>query len=687
MAKDDRNKPFYQKLSRLFRSGPRIRTKITGQDTKAYYDKSVVQQNLGYYGGAGFKRESSPFSVLGAYGIMDRVARYSEFVEMQYQPEINTALDVYADEICSGDEQGHCFHVFSNNRDVKRTLEDLFFNVMNIEADLRRWARNLVTYGDFFLYLEVQPDVGIFHAEPLLVSNVERQQFFDPEDPYAVRFKLIHSNKILENWQVLHFRVVNNELFLPYGTSLLEAVRRTWRTLVMLEDSMLLYRVHRSAECRVFYIDTTGVPPNDVGNYMEQVMESIKGKDVVDKLTGRSDFRFNPLTVLDDYFIPLKLNDKTKIETLPGGQHVSAVEDVEYMQKKLIAGLKVPKAYLTYTEDLSSKAGLAMEDIRFSRTISALQKIIVSELNKAAILHLFAKGFEGEDLIDFELRLSNPSTIAIQQKLQTWSSKFDIATKAKESGLVDETWIQQELLGLTEDVINKVRKGRAEDKLRELRIEKMTLPKELGPQNSPFLNPFDAAQVPTSLNASGIDAPSLDSGNSDVGNVPGGNIIKPDIPGREVLMVNTMPTSPPLKASMTPDVNRMLSPKNKSFSSPGEDDILKDISKNKTSLLEEDLLAWNKTGSRLPLGLPVDILSMLETFSERTALDRRKIVIEVSSGEQKKPASLKEMLLLETIKQTKREENSQEDSKSEEEQEEAELRGELTQLINSFSIK
>src|SRR5690606_7874659 len=168
------------------------------------------------------------------------------------------------------------------------------------------------------------------------------------------------------------------------------------------------------------------------------------------RTSGRQDMRYNPLAIDEDYYIPVRgAQSGTKIETLAGGQHVTATEDVQYIQSKLFSALKVPKPYLNYDENLSSKATLAQTDVRFSRTIAAIQKIIVAEMTKLAMIHLYAKGFDGEDLINFELKLSNPSTVAVQQKLELWATKMDVAGTAKETRLVDERWIQKVLLELT----------------------------------------------------------------------------------------------------------------------------------------------------------------------------------------------------------------------------------------------
>lgn len=488
----NRNDPFFTRLTKLFRSGPAIQRRVKGYDYKSYYDNQLVRGNLGYRGPFPFGRESSPFSVLGAYGILDRMARYSEFAEMEYQPEIAAALNIFADETAAGDEKGKAFHLYSKNPEVKKALEELFYDILNIDFNLRPWIRNLVKYGDFFLYNEVIPDIGIVNVQPIPVNELEREEGFDQRDPYAVRYKWItRGNRYLENWQITHMRILGNDLFLPYGTSILEPARRVWRQLVMMEDSMLVYRVVRSPERRVFYIDVGNVAPNDVPSFMEAVKQTMRSKDVVNRQDGRMDQRFNPLSIDEDYFIPVRGGQTgTKIETLAGGQNATAVDDVKYLQQKLFAAIQVPKPYLNFDENLSAKASLAQQDVRFSRTISVLQRVILSELNKMAMVHLYTKGFDGEDLIAFELRLSNPSTVAMQQKLEAMSTKFDIAGKAKETKLVDQDWIQKKILDLTDDDIIRIEAGVRRDKIREVEIEAIAVKENL-PEKNTTTDPFD----------------------------------------------------------------------------------------------------------------------------------------------------------------------------------------------------
>lgn len=461
----ERQSNLFSRLTALFRDGPSIKRRVRAFDGEATPQASSLQQ---------FRRSHSDIysNTMSAYGAFDRMSRYSDFSEMESTPEISSALDIYAEETVSVDDKGNVLHIYSENRKIRELLHTLFYDTLNVDFNLPMWVRNLCKYGDFFLFNDVSPEFGIIACYPIPISEIEREEGYDPEDPGAVRFRwMTQGNQILENWQISHFRLLGNDAFLPYGSSVLEGARRIWRQLILIEDAMLVYRVIRSPERRVFYIDVGNVPPEDVPTYLEQAKNSLKREPVINSNNGRVDLRFNPMSVDEDYFIPVRGGDSgTKIDTLAGGQNTTAIEDVEYIQKKLFAALKIPKAYLGYDEDIGSKATLAQEDIRFSRSISRIQRTVLSELNKVAMIHLYSHGFSGETLIDFELKLSNPSSIAQQQKLELISTRFDIAGKVPE-GLVDRRWVQKNVMQLSDEEIKYIAEGRIEDKLLDADVE------------------------------------------------------------------------------------------------------------------------------------------------------------------------------------------------------------------------
>ena len=471
------NNNFFNRLTRLFRSGPLVKRKIKAN--RAPNMGNLLQQ---------FQKSQSHVyaNAISAYGMYDRMSRYADFQEMEATPEIASAMDIYADESASQDEVGRVLHIYSENDKIRRILEELFYDNLNIDFNLNPWARNLCKYGDFFLFLDISPEYGVNGGIPIPVNEIEREEGFDPDDPMAVRFRWVtQGNKVLENWQIAHFRLLGNDAFLPYGSSVIEPARRIWRQLILIEDAMLVYRVIRSPERRVFKIDVGNVPPDEVENYMQQAKSALRSSQVIDKQTGRVDLRYNPLSVDEDYFLPVRGGqDGTAIDTLAGGQNTTAIEDVEYIQKKLFAALKVPKAYLGYDEMLSSKATLAQEDIRFSRTINKVQRVLISELNKIAAVHLYANGFDGDDLINFTLKLSNPSTIAQQQKLELFRTRFEIAGTSPE-GMLSRDFLRKRVLGLTNEEIQTIERQKEAEKLRDLEVEAITLPETEGEAASP----------------------------------------------------------------------------------------------------------------------------------------------------------------------------------------------------------
>lgn len=487
------NDNFFKRLTTLFRSGVAIQRFV--KQSNYQLDPSVastVQQTYRTFGRAfGAEAKSLPIGPRSDISI-NRAGRYSVFETMDIvTPEISKALDVYADEIAGADDRGRSFHIYAEKPEIKKALNELFFEVMDIENNIRSWVRTYMKYGDFYLYHEVVPREGIVAAVPLPVNSLERLEGFDKEDPFAVQFKsIVSKNQIFENWQITHFRLLSNSLFYPYGTSLLDPIRRTWDQMCMAEDSMLTYRVVRSPEKRQILVEVGAAADKDIPSYMENVKSRFRSLGKVDDSTGRMDYRFNPNSVEQDIFIPMRNGvPLIKIDTLPANVNATAVEDIQYLQIKMLSGLGVPKAYLNFDDNLSSKATLAQADIRFSRTITALQKEIISQFEKIAAIHLYAKGFVGEDLTSFKFKFSNPSSVAVQQRLSLWSTKFTIITNAKDAGIVDEYWLQKNILELGDEEIAAIVRGKRIDKLRAAELESLAV--QDGTKNNQVTDNFD----------------------------------------------------------------------------------------------------------------------------------------------------------------------------------------------------
>ena len=443
----------FRSLTKLF-SGPIVnrRTQTGRQLRRRHLD--IYANKFRSASGKQFKKtEYNPMNVLTANMITNRnrSERYVDFDEMEYEPIIASALDIYADEMTTYSGLNPMVKIKCPNEEIKSVLHSLYFNVLNINHNLFGWSRTMCKYGDLFLYLDLDEHAGIRSCIGIPSQEIERLEGEDETNPNYVQYQWNSAGMTLENWQVAHFRVLGNDKHVPYGTSVLEPCRRIWRQLTLLEDAMMAYRIVRSPERRVFKIDVGNIAPQDVEQYMQKVMTQMKRHQVVDPKTGRVDLRYNPLSIEEDYFIPVRGGTASEISNLPGGQFTGTVEDVKYLKDKLFAALKIPQSYLTMGEGGQiDKTTLAQKDIRFSRTIQRLQRVVISELEKMGIIHLFTLGYRGDDLLSFSLHLNNPSKIAELQELEHWKAKFEAAGAATE-GYFSKRWVSENMLGISEE--------------------------------------------------------------------------------------------------------------------------------------------------------------------------------------------------------------------------------------------
>lgn len=448
----ERENALFKRLTRLF-SGPitNRRTQLYRQEKRRRLDKYRFRSASG----KSFKKSSySPFEQIQANAManQNRSERYIDFDQMEYTPEIASALDIYADEMTTSTSLEPMLKIECPNEEIKAVLKNLYINILNVEFNLFGWARTMCKYGDFFLYLDVDENDGITNVIGLPAQEVERLEGEDTTNPNYVQFQWNSGGMTFENWQIGHFRILGNDKYAPYGTSILEPARRIWRQLTLLEDAMMAYRIVRSPERRVFYIDIGNIDPSDVEQYMQKVITTMKRNQVIDDQTGRVDLRYNPLSIEEDYFLPTHgPNTSTKVESLPGGTYTGDIDDVKYLRDKLFSALKVPQSYLSRGEDSDEdKATLAQKDIRFARTIQRLQRSLLSELEKIGVIHLYTLGFRGDDLIAHTLSLNNPSKIAELQELEHWRTKFDVASAATD-GFFSKRWVAQNIFGLTDE--------------------------------------------------------------------------------------------------------------------------------------------------------------------------------------------------------------------------------------------
>ena len=483
------DKSLFSRLRRLFSTNVIVRNvggrRLKVSDTSR--TQSIAKNNL-------IDRYQKIFTGAGLSGYSDslltksmRLNLFKDYESMDTDAIVSSALDIYADESTMKSEYGDVLEIKTDNNQIKEILHNLFYDIVNIEFNLWPWIRNMCKYGDFFLKLDIDEKYGITNVVPLSVYDVSRLEGLDPENPEYVKF-LIESvtsqhrykpeqsatREELENYEVAHFRLLSDSNYLPYGKSQIEGGRKIWKQLSLMEDAMLIHRIMRAPEKRIFKLDIGNIPPNEVDNYMQQVINKMKKAPVVDEDTGDYNLKYNMQNITEDFFLPVRGGDSgTGIESLPGLTY-EATEDIEYLKNKLLSSLRIPKAFLGYEEQIGSKATLAAEDVRFARTIERIQRITLSELTKIAIVHLYAQGYQDAELVNFELDLTNPSTIYEQEKIELWNNKTSLAESMIRDGLVSSEWIYKNVFGFTEEEIKEEDDGIVYDykqKFRRSQIE------------------------------------------------------------------------------------------------------------------------------------------------------------------------------------------------------------------------
>jgi hypothetical protein len=419
-----------------------------------------------------------------------RPSLYSEYDAMDTDAIIASALDILADESTLKNDMGEVLQIRSSDENIQKILYNLFYDVLNVEFNLWPWIRNMCKYGDFFLKLEIAEKFGVYNVIPYTAYHIERLEGTDPKAPSKVIFRYdpdgisassygyynVPKNDpnaksiIFDNYEVAHFRLLTDMNFLPYGRSYIEPARKLFKQYTLMEDAMLIHRIVRAPEKRIFYMNVGSIPPNEIDSFMEKTISKMKRTPYIDQQTGDYNLRYNLQNSLEDFYIPVRGNDSTtKIETTKGLEY-DGIKDVEYLRDKLFAALKIPKAFMGYDKDLSGKATLAAQDIRFARTIERIQRIIVSELYKIGLIHLYTQGYDDSSLTNFELSLTTPSIIYDQERVALLKEKVDLARQLQEQNLLPSDWIYENLFHFSEDVYDEYRDLLVQDAKRKFRL-------------------------------------------------------------------------------------------------------------------------------------------------------------------------------------------------------------------------
>ena len=494
----------FGRLRRLFSTDVVIRN-VGGNQLKVI-DSNQIQSLGQLQTNSLYDRFNKLYSTTGGlnYNLMQkanfpstRIQLYTDYEAMDTDSIVASALDIVSDESCLRNDMGEVLQIRSADETVQKILYNLFYDVLNIEFNLWSWTRNMLKYGDFYLKLEISEKFGVYNVVPFSSYTILRLEGQDPSNPSDVKFKYDPSYSVSENplgfqqispsvgvntgeevifdnYEMAHFRLLSDFNYLPYGRSYLEPGRKIWKQMTLMEDAMLIHRIVRAPEKRTFFVNVGNIPPNEVETYMQRMINKMKKTPYVDPNTGEYNLKFNMQNILEDFYIPVRGGDATtRIETTKGLDY-AAIEDVTYLRDKLFSALKVPKAYLGYEADLEGKATLAAEDIRFARTVERIQKILVSELTKIALVHLYSQGYDGSALTNFELSLTTPSIIYDQERTALLKEKVDLAQQMMDTKLMPTDWIYDNIFHFSEDQYQEYRDLIIEDqkrKFREVQIE------------------------------------------------------------------------------------------------------------------------------------------------------------------------------------------------------------------------
>ena len=473
----EQNLTVFQRLTKVFGYPGQVRPEQTPSfnfskdellktDSREEYEKALLQaQQSSYIADKWTKLDQSLYNQ-SVYYEPNRLAAYYDYESMEFTPEISAALDIYAEESTTMSEKGEILTIFSESNRVKSILDDLFNNVLDVNTNLQMWTRGLCKYGDNFVYMKIDPEKGVIGCQQLPNIEIERLegapqkgngQNRDTKLPSReLRFHWKNKDMEFQAWEVAHFRILGDDRKLPYGTSMLDKIRRIWKQLLLAEDAMLIYRTSRAPERRVFKVFVGNMDDKDIEPYVQRVANKFKRDQVSDPRNGQVDMRYNQMSVDQDYFIPVRDPSQTNpIETLPGAQNLGEIADIEYIQKKLLAALRIPKAFLGFEEVVGEGKSLALMDIRFARTINRIQKSVIQELNKIALVHLYLLGLEDE-LNNFTLGLTNPSAQSDLLRIEQWKEKItlykDATSDQSQMGIlpVSHTWAKKNILGMSD---------------------------------------------------------------------------------------------------------------------------------------------------------------------------------------------------------------------------------------------
>ena len=350
------------------------------------------------------------------------IINYNDYIAMDATfPIIKAALDIYSEEATCEGIDGQVLIINSENKKIKEELETLFFKVLKLNYNSHQYIRNTCKYGNTYCYIDCDEINGIKELIYLPNKDVRINNYNLNE-----QLKYNYFGNEIEPWQIVHWKNIEDLETFPYGTSILKPIVETWRRVVLMREALIIYRITRAPSRYLFKIDVTGLEQEEAERFVNDVQKNTSKQPLIDYKTGTINYAYNSLGIEENVYVPVDENSQTNVESLEGASNLDQVEDYKIIKDDLFAGLKIPKAWLTFEENLNSKSTLAGEDARFSRTTMKIQRQYIEGLTHLAIVHLYLKGYTEEELEDFEIKMFHPNTGLKQEQIELMKSKIDL---------------------------------------------------------------------------------------------------------------------------------------------------------------------------------------------------------------------------------------------------------------------
>lgn len=423
-----------------------------------------------------------------------KMSLLSEYNLMDLDPLISSVLDIYCEEIINKNEEGSLLKIKTSSLQVKSVIEDFFQNVVEIEKNLYPWIRRLLKYGDVYLKLDYQNSLGITDIKELPLENIQRIEYYNEKGilqnvyfkykPYApiLPFSTINQYEMdiqsnveereFEYEEVLHIRLLKDRMFFPYGTSILESSRQTWKRLYLLEEAMLIHKLTRAPNRLVYKLDVTSIPEEEEEEYVQSMINELKRTPVVDE-SGNYNMRYNINSLLEDYFILSRGGqDLISIDSIKMDE-MQITEELNYLLNRLLSGFKIPKAFYSYDDKVEGKATLTTQDIRFAKTTERYQTIICYYLKDLAFRHLYLQGFPEEELYSFDIQFNISSRIYDSERIDLMKNKLELANELISSNLFSKRYVYEKVFGFTDAEITELLKQIEGDVKEEFRFNQI----------------------------------------------------------------------------------------------------------------------------------------------------------------------------------------------------------------------